>query len=161
MKQSGVFIFTATQELSQAMPKIFKRGETYTVQKVSGVIGAQQQAVQRPAQAPKKGTKKVGRPPKQAKAGQKVGKAPRGRRGASPEAVLQFVRENEGCNMTQIEAAVKMAQPEIRRVLNEARDAGLIRTEGQRRGLRYFAVGVTALAAAPSESSQVPVETPW
>jgi len=64
-----------------------------------------------------------------------------------PEIIVQYVRANEGCNMTDIERSTKLPQAAIRRILNTARDAGAVRTEGQRRGLRYFAGAATAGAA--------------
>lgn len=173
-KQSGLFVFTATPELAKAMPKIFRQGATYTVQRADTVIEAVRPNAGTKKVASttsvKKTTKKVGKPgksqaskvvkstaPKLAKAG----KGGRGKKAASPEVVVQFVRDNDGCNMTQIEAATKMAQPDIRKALNDAREAGLIRTEGQRRGLRYFAIAAAASAPSDKPVAAGSTDTPW
>lgn len=165
-KQSGLFVFTATPELAQAMPKIFRSGSVYTVQRADTVIqtapgtGPGRRAGGSVTPSAKKLAKKDTKPTGKSQAA-KLTKVPAqkaapkvikgGKRSASPESVVQFVRENDGCNMTQIEAATRMAQPDIRKALNDAREAGQIRTEGQRRGLRYFAVAASASAAASSD----------
>ena len=80
-----------------------------------------------------------------------------------PDIIVKFVRENEGCNMTDIEASTKMPQAAIRRVLNQEREKGSIRTEGQRRGLRYF-IGKSSpepVAAAASSDDGDGEEAPW
>lgn len=161
-KQSGLFVFTATPEMAQALPKVFRPGMTYIAQRADSVIAAA-----RPSTTGRKagGSTTGKKVTKASTTGKKVSKtsspkpsvnkAPKGARGkkaVSPEVVVQFVRDNEGCNMTQIEAATKMAQPAIRKALNDAREAGLIRTEGQRRGLRYFAT--TAVASSPTTSDK-------
>jgi len=98
----------------------------------------------------KKTTKKA--PKKKVKAGLKVTK----RRPIKPEIIIQYVNDNAGCNMTDIERSTKMPQTAIRRVLNSARDAGAIRTEGQRRGLRYFAGSEDAKPVAAATSDTPP-----
>lgn len=93
----------------------------------------------------------------------KVSKKPKStkRKPVKPEVIVHYVQNNDGCNMTDIEGAVKLPQAIIRRILNTARDSGSIRTEGQRRGLRYFgnqkstsdqAEAVSASAGNDSES---------
>ena len=99
----------------------------------------------------KKVTKRVSK--KVAKKVAKVKVKATTRKSIKPEIILTFVRKNDGCNMTAIEAATKLPQATIRRMLNSARDSGNIRTEGQRRGLRYFANAET-VGAANAESDQ-------
>jgi DNA-binding transcriptional ArsR family regulator len=169
-KSNGLFVFTATPEMAQANPRLFRAGETYTVQRADKVIEAARPSAKRAASAgskkvSKKITKTLGKK-KAAKASApkpalKTGKVKSGKRAASPEVVVQFVRDNDGCNMTQIEASTKMAQPAIRKALNDARDAGLIRTEGQRRGLRYYATTATAAPAKAEAEPAASGSTPW
>ena len=70
-----------------------------------------------------------------------------------PELIVKFVRKNEGCNMTDIEGHTNLPQATIRRVLNSAREAGDIRTEGQRRGLRYFVGSAASVTSGDDASS--------
>lgn len=106
----------------------------------------------KPAAKEEKTEKKRGRPKgsknktTEKKASKKEAKEPKAKKVAktkaiNPEVVVQFVRANSGCNMTDIEKSVKMPQADIRKALNVARESGEIRTEGQRRGLRYFPNG--------------------
>lgn len=173
-KRGGLFVFTATPEMAQALPKIFKKGETYIAQRADTVIAAAGGTESRktaPAgqkKAAKAPAKKAGRPAKAkapvkapVKTPAKSGKVGRPRKNISPEVVVQFVRDNEGCNMTQIEAAVKMPQAAIRKALNDAREAGQIRTEGQRRGLRYYPTTSVAAATADQSGQGSDAQTPW
>lgn len=161
--QSGLFVFTATPDLAQALPKVFKAGVTYTVQRASTINqpAASNKTSKNTSSSPKKTTKHAGKTPaKSSKQDEKRAKsaAPKTegksskKKGISIDAVVQFVRDNDGCNMTQIEASTRAPQPILRKLLNDARDAGMIRTEGQRRGLRYFA-STTASASTADKSN--------
>ena len=89
-----------------------------------------------------------GRPPK-------AGKARRGRRGrrssedvqATAERVQAHVRANPGQRMEEISAALKMATGELTLPVSKLMAAGSLRTEGQRRGTRYYASGAGSGAA--------------
>jgi hypothetical protein len=131
-KQTGFAICRATPEMAKQMPNIFKAGDVYLVQRATAVaLGDEEPKVSRSTSkkhSTRRGSAKTTRAPRATK-----------RKPVKPEIILQFVRENAGCNMTDIERDTRMPQAGIRRVLNSAREDGTVRTEGQRRGLRYFA----------------------
>ena len=161
--QNGPIVFTATPEMASQM-KVFKAGATYIAQRAGAVhLGEPAQASPsrkaaanpapkkvKPKMIKKQVTKKASKPKAAVakKVAKKVTKAPKAskREMLTPDIVVKFVRENEGCNMTDIEQAVNHPQATIRRVLGAAREDGSVRTEGQRRGLRYF---VGASTGAP------------
>lgn len=179
MSKQGFSVIVAGPELAKAMPKMFKSGKSYVVANAS-VLGERTTTTTKQA-----ATTKASKPgPKQGKAA-KQGKAPKAakttkttapkapKKGASDN-VVKFVKANPGCNMTQIEAGTKLPQADIRKALNVARESGAIRTEGQRRGLRYFASGASgdqtpapaAATAAASTTSEPPAagnnkNQPW
>lgn len=68
--------------------------------------------------------------------------APRGRaRGSSrpdPDALIKFVKSKPGSNSEQLSAALGTDAASMRPVMHELIAAGKLRTEGQRRGTRYF-----------------------
>ena len=153
--KNGPLVFTATPEMAAQMPKIFRSGVTYVAQQAAAVAieGATTTRTTRVSKktktTKKKASKKASKTTKK-KASKKASKkspakATR-RKSIKPEIVLQYVKDNQGCNMNDIEWHTKMPQAAIRRVLNAAREAGEIRTEGQRRGLRYFSGAEAATA---------------
>jgi hypothetical protein len=179
-KQNGYVVFTATHEMAKQMPKVFKAGATYVAQQASAVaVGSSststsgpptRKATAKKESAKKKlakkraSTKKATKVVKKAstkKATKRVAKKaaaakapaePKAttRKAIKPDLILGYVKKHEGCNMTDIESHTKLPQPVIRRILNNARDAGEIRTEGQRRGLRYFYGSEAPVAASAS-----------
>lgn len=158
MGKQGFAVIVAGPELAKAMPKMFKSGASYVVASAS-VLGERTTTTTKQATKAKPGPKPKGSPIKTQK-GTKPAKAAKPTRATAPKAtrkaaggtdIVKFVKQNPGCNMTQIEVGTKMAQTEIRKALNAAREAGTLRTEGQRRGLRYFpATGGGAPAQAPT-----------
>lgn len=156
---NGMIVFTATPEMAKQM-KGFKSGATYVAQRATVVgIGQAAPTTRSNKKATKKVTKKVAKKvagkPKATKATKKVTKKKvkaTKRKAVKPEVILKFVRNNEGCNMTAIEGHTNLPQATIRRILNSARAEGSIRTEGQRRGLRYYA-GAAPAASGGSESN--------
>jgi len=154
-KQSGPIVFAATAEMANSM-NVFKAGSVYVAHLAAAV------AFVDPKSSPtkssrttkkttkKKVTKKKVTKKKAKKKAKKVTKKAtkkvtkkKAKKTIRPEMIVKFVRKNEGCNMTDIEGHTNLPQPTIRRILNAARESGEIRTEGQRRGLRYF-VGAPA-----------------
>jgi len=99
---------------------------------------------------PKVTKKQSTRQEKVSKANPAVAKSTK-RKPVRPDLIIGFVRKNEGCNMTDIEGHTKLPQGTIRRILNSARENGDIRTEGQRRGLRYYAGSEAATATASTD----------
>jgi hypothetical protein len=159
VSKQGFSVIVAGPDLAKAMPKTFKQGHSYIVASAT-MIGEKSKANSTAKGAkPSKATAPKSAKPTKAS-------APKPSRGGS-DSVVKFVKANPGTNMTQIEVGTKLPQAEIRNALNVAREAGSIRTEGQRRGLRYFAGGVsppTAGASAPaaeatSEQPAVPKTT--
>lgn len=142
-KQTGPLVFTATPEMAKQMPKIFRAGITYVANRaVVTDFGSSPQTpkpIKKKKTAPTKkvtdGAKKKKK--KTIKRARKVAKSTK-RKLIKPDLIIDFIRENEGCNMTAIEGHTHLPQITIRRILNLARNNGEIRTEGQRRGLRYF-----------------------
>jgi isochorismate synthase EntC len=167
-KSHDVTILTATAEMAKQM-KVFKSGETYVILRASSIYTDHRSSNQTTSSQTVKRTKKpktttvskrvTERPTAKKvktknnvkgvvseKATKKVKKKvikkkvkATTRKSIKPDLILTFVKKNDGCNMTAIAVATKLPQAAIRRVLNSARDNGSIRTEGQRRGLRYFA----------------------
>ena len=155
-KLSGPIVFTATAEMAKSM-KVFKAGATYVAHRAVAVAIASSGSS--PAEATQKVTKKATKKATKKRATKKKKDATKDatkdvtkdvklvtrkkaflRSNAAPKMIVKFVRKNEGCNMTDIESHTKLPQATIRRALNSAREEGTLRTEGQRRGLRYFAV---------------------
>jgi len=169
-KQTGYVVFTATAEMAKQMPKVFKAGATYVAQRATAVAVEPTPLRSTKKRSTKKKTKKrVAKTLKKKKkvakkkvAKKKVAKKKVAKKVAKktatakstkrkpirPDVIIGFVRKNEGCNMTDIEGHTRLPQTAIRRVLNTAREAGSIRTEGQRRGLRYFVDSGQPQAAA-------------
>lgn len=146
MSQNGFIVFTATPEMAKQTNRALRSGMTYVAQpaKVAKMVDDSAPT----PKATKKTTKK--KVAKKTKAKAKAKKATKKkvvkktskpkateRTAIQPEAIIKFVQENDGCNMTDIEAAIKAPQSRLRRVINQAREAGDIVTTGQRRGLRY------------------------
>lgn len=166
MSKQGFAVIVAGPELAKAMPKTFKQGASYVVASAT-VLGERtttkasvtaKATKAKPGPKPKAGlvkTQKATKPTKAAKPTRTT--APKAsRKAATGTDVVKFVKQNPGCNMTQIEVGTKMSQADIRKALNSAREGGTIRTEGQRRGLRYFpASGGTSAA-----STQAPAPAP-
>lgn len=180
--QNGFIVFTATPEMAQ-QTKVFKAGVTYVAQRAVAVAQSSatssasssktagrtktaakkkkiaKRAVKKTA-TKKRLTKKVTK-----KAAVKLSKRAQAatakrplkataRSAAKPEIIVQYVRDNEGCNMTDIERSTKLPQATIRRILNTAREGGEVRTEGQRRGLRYYSgAGVTPAGGAADDDT--------
>jgi hypothetical protein len=164
-KQGSFSVIVAGPELAKAMPKTFKAGASYVVASANVLGNGTSHATTKRAAKSSKPTGKVkvkkaaiatkpAKPAKTPKAG--------GRKGsATPDTIVKFVKANPGTNMTAIEAHAKLPQADIRKALNTARELGLIRTEGQRRGLRYFAGGTTSPAAdvvAPTTPTATPAQ---
>ena len=155
-KQSGVVVFTATPEMAKQMPKVFKTGATYVAQRATAV--ALGPTPRKKRATTKKATKKTGQKVTKKRLTRKKQQAAKPvakpvakstkRKPIRPDLIIGFVKKNEGCNMTDIEGHTNLPQTTIRRVLNTARESGKIRTEGQRRGLRYFVGGGAPIAAA-------------
>lgn len=165
-KQSGPIVFTATPEMAKSM-KVFKAGAVYVAQRAAAVAissnGSTATATQRAPRKASKKKKKTKKVTKKASKKKKVSKrvtkktskkvAKKTSKKASkgslvkPEMIVKYVRQNAGCNMTDIEGHTRLPQATIRRFLNAAREQGHIRTEGQRRGLRYFVGAPTAALA--------------
>jgi predicted RNA-binding protein with PIN domain len=163
---NGFIVFTVTPDLAKQM-KGFKSGATYVAQRAVAVVNVGEASAKNTRKkasskktatkrVTKKASKKTGRKAAvkkttaskatSRKATKKATVKSTKRSSLTPDIVIKFVRENEGCNMTDIERSVKHPQAAIRRVLNSARSDGLITTEGQRRGLRYFAGNVAPAA---------------
>ncbi len=170
---NGYVVFTATPEMAKQMPKVFKAGATYVAQRATAIaVGggsvtttknaprtkpSTKKKVEKKAKVAKKVAKKVTK--KVAKKVAKKGDSPKialvketKRKPVRPDVVLSFVRSNAGCNMTDIEGAVSLPQAVIRRILNSAREAGEIRTEGKRRGLHYFAEATASSVSADNSA---------
>ena len=165
INSNGFIVFTVTPELAKQM-KGLTSGATYIAQRATAVVTVVNTSEVSTQNTPKADVKQTTTKRVNKKAGRKaaskskvvdqkvvkkvvkkvakkaIAKATK-RLSLTPDIVVTFVRENEGCNMTDIERSVGHPQATIRRVLNSARNDGLITTEGQRRGLRYF-VGATS-----------------
>lgn len=163
-KQSGPIVFTATAEMAKSM-KVFKAGATYVAHRAVAVaLGSNESTTTRRSTkkaTTKKATTKVVAAKKKKKTKKKVAKKAIAKKvikkaikrsKVNPKMIVKFVRQNEGCNMTDIEGHTKLPQATIRRVLNSARELGSIRTEGQRRGLRYFSAAQQAAEATASSN---------
>lgn len=172
-KSNGPIVFTVTPEMAKQMKGI-KAGETYVAHKATAVYGgttvsggskssstktrtSKQKTSTKKASAKKTATKKASaKKTTRTKATKKVAKKKvkaTKRKAVKPEVIISYVKNNEGCNMTDIEGAVKLPQATIRRILNSARADGVIRTEGQRRGLRYFAGATSSVSGGDSQNS--------
>jgi len=161
-KQSGPIVFTATPEMAKTM-KVFKAGATYVAHQASAValaVGSppttRSSRTTKPAKTAKKKVSKKTAKKATKKTAKKVAKKTTKKVGkkatVKPGMIVKFVRKNEGCNMTDIEGHTNLPQAVLRRILNSARESGVIRTEGQRRGLRYF-VGAPESADAGGAAS--------
>ncbi|MGD9725362.1 MAG: hypothetical protein AB7L09_03025 [Nitrospira sp.] len=156
MSQHGFIVFTATPEMAKQSNGALRSGVTYAAQRatVAAAPSSTKKVTKKSAKVAKKVTKKAAKKIAK-KVTKKVAKkakvkaqpAPKAtpRKAVRPDAVVKFVRENDGCNMTDIERSVKLPQAALRRILNTARENGEITTTGQRRGLRYH---ITAPATA-------------
>lgn len=167
MAKSGFAVIVAGPDLAKAMPKMFKQGASYVVASadVLNLTGVTTVRAGKPSRTAKMVSKpvKASRPAKV----MKPSKAPKPARASTTsgkdysDVILKFVKQNPGTNMTAIEASTKLPQADIRRTLNSAREAGVIRTKGQRRGLTYYAAGAsssTAPASAPVTASAEPAK---
>lgn len=168
MSQNGFIVFTATPEMAKQTNRALRAGVTYAAQPVK-VAKQDETAPDKPTQKASTKTAKVkvkaSKPAKAPKATKKAAsakvkaskpaKAPKAtkRTAVKPDAIIKFVRENDGCNMTDIEQATKAPQAKLRRMLNAARDAGHITTTGQRRGLRYHIGAATTEPVASGSDS--------
>jgi hypothetical protein len=158
-KQSGPIVFAATAEMAKSM-KVFKAGAVYVAHRAAAVaIVDIKSTTTKSSQTTKKTTKKKAtKKATKKKATKKATKKKATKKKATkktgktikPEMIVKYVRKNEGCNMTDIEGHTNLPQSSIRRILNAARESGAIRTEGQRRGLRYF-MGAQATASATTD----------
>jgi len=101
-----------------------------------------------PGRPRKAGASKVGRPRKAA--ARKVGRPRKaaarkgGRRSAEDvaalgETLLAHIKANAGQRLEEIGRALRMATKELKRPISNLLEAGALRTEGQKRGTRYFA----------------------
>jgi hypothetical protein len=99
-------------------------------------------AIGAPSAPPKRGP---GRPPKAGrKLGRPAGRRKAGRRSADEVAsigqtVLSHVRANPGQRLEEIGRALGLPTKELKRPIANLMDAGALRTEGQKRGTKYFA----------------------
>lgn len=152
MSQNGPIVFTATPEMAKQTNRALRSGVTYVAQQAkvakqddtTATKSSRKSSTKKKTTAKKKAAKKTTKKKVTKKTAAKKTKgkaksAPKStkRDVVKPEAVIKFVRENDGCNMTDIEQAIKAPQAKLRRVINAAREAGQITTTGQRRGLRY------------------------
>jgi hypothetical protein len=145
-KLNGYIVFKATSEMAKQMPNVFKEGATYVAQEAS-VVSLDNKTTYQVSNVSSKmdnsdtesnvESKEIESnkllTPKHPKNTKYTKRNP-----IKPNIIINYVKDNEGCNMTDIEVEVGAPQATIRRILNTARKAGTIRTEGQRRGLRYF-----------------------
>ena len=100
-----------------------------------------------------------GRPAKAKVAAPRRKAAKRGRRSADEvEAlggiVLTHVRANAGQRLEEMGRALSMPTKELKRPIAKLLEAGALRTEGQRRGTKYFAGGRKAAAGAKKKSGR-------
>lgn len=176
MKKSrnGVIVITASPEMSQLSGRALRSGVTYVVQEAT-VVGlpetsgsVKKTSSSKPKAISKKSAsnKPSAKAPVKTKATSAKMKTVKAavRKNVQPDVIIAFVRGNAGCNMTDIESSVKAPQAQIRRVLKDARDAGQIRTEGQRRGLRYFAEAVVSDVSSATQTEAAAVSRngePW
>jgi hypothetical protein len=98
-----------------------------------------------------------GRPPKAtaAKPGRK--RKARARRTAGEvealgKVVLDYVRANAGQRLEEIGRGLKRATKDLKRPIAKLLESGALRTEGQRRGTKYYAAG--RKAAAPKKATR-------
>lgn len=124
---------------------------------VSSVLGG---ATPPPAAAPKRGP---GRPRKNA-AAPRASAAPTARRDkrakrtsedvqATADAFLTYVKANPGQSTEQIGKALGMATKELQLPVVKLVQSRAVRTEGKKRGTRYFAAGRRKAAAVKSRSA--------
>jgi hypothetical protein len=113
-----------------------------------GTVAPRRRGPGRPRKAAAPARRGPGRPPKASKA--KPGR--RGRR--SPEAVTEtaellqaHVRANPGQRMEEISAALKVPTSALTLPVSKLVARGGLRTEGQKRGTRYYSGGGRAVAA--------------
>ena len=149
-KQSGYIVFKATPEMVRQIPNVFKKEATYVAREASVVSLGPNNAKQENEKTsteehstPKNNGRKINKFSKSLTKNTKPTKSnttPKHtkRSPIKPDIIVDYVKDNEGCNMADIEVAIELPQSTIRRILNSARKSGTIRTEGQRRGLRYF-----------------------
>lgn len=96
-----------------------------------------------PAPARRRGP---GRPRKTTGAAPRKVASKRGRRSAGEveslgKVVLDYVRANSGQRLEEIGRGLKRATKDLKRPIAKLLEAGSLRTEGQRRGTKYFAGG--------------------
>jgi len=164
MSKSGFAVIVAGPDLAKAMPKMFKQGASYVI--ASAKVFGQPVAVAKAPKAakPAKTSNKAAKAPKAAKPAKTAkpakASAHKGGHKDHSDAIVKFVKANPGTNMTAIEAHTKLPQVDIRKALNDAREDGSIRTEGQRRGLTYFADSGSAhaTASAPAATTAEPTK---
>ena len=122
------------------------------VEAVRGALGdgtaPHRRGPRRPRKAAGPARRRPGRPPKAAKA--RGGR--RGRRSsedvqATAERVRAHVRANPGQRMEEISGALRMQTGELTLPVSKLMAAGGLRSEGQKRGTRYYAGGGRAVAA--------------
>ncbi|MCP3920806.1 MAG: hypothetical protein GY711_35210 [bacterium] len=51
--------------------------------------------------------------------------------------VIGFVRDNQGCSVTEVAASLKLSTKDLRLPILKLVESGKLRTTGQRRGTRY------------------------
>ena len=86
-----------------------------------------------------------------ARGARRTRRSPSRGREVGAEAVLDYVRFHEGERMEQIAAGLGTTTPALRAAVSELLGSRVLRTEGQRRGTRYFVRAAKARAsAAPS-----------
>jgi hypothetical protein len=167
MSKSGFAVIVAGPDLAKAMPKMFKQGASYVIADAK-VFGQPVASAKAPKAAkPAKTSNKAAKAPKAPKAA-KPAKTPKPNKPSAhkgghkdhSDVIVKFVKANPGTNMTAIEAHTKLPQVDIRKALNDAREDGSIRTEGQRRGLTYFADSGSAhaTASAPAATTAEPTK---
>ncbi len=127
-KTDGPIVFIATSEMAEQTGKALKSGETYVAQRASRVSPQIESTESTHQPAPRR--TRVLRSSKDQKLN-------RHRRTNRPRAVINYIKEHPGSLMTEIEQGTQMNQADIRRVLNDARETGIVSTTGKRRGLRY------------------------
>lgn len=161
MSQNGFIVFTATPEMAKQSNRALRSGVTYVAQRAtvakmaesSSSVDNKKTSTKRSTKkkvtkkaSTRKSNKKTAKKASTRKTSTKKSTSPKStrRKSVKPEAIIKFVHENDGCNMTDIERATKLPQATLRRMINSAREAGAITTTGQRRGLRYHIGSVSA-----------------
>jgi hypothetical protein len=93
-----------------------------------------------------------GRPRKNAAAAAPARRGRRGKRSsedvqAMAEQVLAYVKANEGARLEQISAGMGVASKDLKLPVQKLLEGNQVRTEGQKRGTKYFAGGGRARRA--------------